>query len=141
VSDDGPTRLARLVLVGSALAFAVIAVPFLVAPSAMAPHVGLSLAGALADNDVRAVYGGLQLGCAAFLGFCALAPHSIRTGLIAQLLLFGGLVLGRFASWLVVGLPGPLGLALHGAEVLALALGGVALLRLSPFPRSQQRDG
>jgi hypothetical protein len=123
-------RFARLVLAGSALAFAGIGVPFLIAPAAMAGYVDVTLSGALADNDVRAVYGGLQLGCAAFLAACAGRAAWLRIGLVAQLLLFGGLIAARFASLAAVGLPGALGLTLHAAEIVAVVLGGISLRRL-----------
>ena len=121
---------ARLVLLGSALAFAAIGAPFLLAPAAMAGRVDVALSGALADNDVRAVYGGLQLGCAGFLAFCAGSPERVRTGLAAQLWLFGGLVVARGVSLLAAGWPGALGTALHAAEIAGLLLGALALRRL-----------
>jgi hypothetical protein len=123
-------RFARLVLWLSALAFAGIGAAFLVAPEAMAGRVGVSLAGATAANDVRAVYGGLQLGVAAFLARCARRPDALETGLTVQLFTFGGLAAARFASLLLDGDPGALGLALHAAEIVGFACGAVARARL-----------
>ena len=123
-------RFARLVLGLSALAFAGIGAAFLVAPEAMAARVGVSLAGAAAANDVRAVYGGLQLGIAAFLFHSARRPDVLRTGLAVQLFSFGGLAAARFASLLLDGNPGALGLALHAAEIVGFACGAVARSRL-----------
>ena len=48
-------QFAVFVLRVSALAFLGIGLAFLVAPSAMGARVGVSLAGAIADNDVRHV--------------------------------------------------------------------------------------
>jgi hypothetical protein len=141
VARDG-SGFARIVLLGSASVFGAVGAAFAAAPEPMARQVGLSLAGALADNDVRAVYGGLQLGCAAFLWHCAGARDRLALGLVAQLLLFGGLLLARFASWLAVGLPGGLGLALHAGEVVGFALGVVARARLvrgAPPPPDARR--
>jgi len=118
------------VLGASALAFGAIGLAFLAAPAGMAARVGLGLSGALADNDVRAVYGGLQLGCAAFLAACAARPAWHAPGLAAQLLLFGGLAAARFVSWAAVGTPGTLGLVLHGAEIAGLVFGWLAWRRL-----------
>jgi hypothetical protein len=130
-------RFARLVLGLSALAFAGIGAAFLVAPEAMAARVGVSLAGAAAANDVRAVYGGLQLGIAAFLFHSARRPDVVsngpdvlRAGLAVQLFSFGGLAAARFASLLLDGNPGALGLALHAAEIVGFACGAVARARL-----------
>ncbi len=124
-------RLTRFVLLGSALAFGGIGFAFLLAPSAMAAHVDVSLAGATADNDVRAVYGGLQLGVAAFLVISAGRPAWYRPALALQLLTFGGLALARFVSGFIVGVPAPLGLALHAAELGGFALGAVAWRQLA----------
>jgi hypothetical protein len=123
-------RFARLVLGLSALAFAGIGAAFLVAPQAMAARVGVSLAGAIAANDVRAVYGGLQLGIAAFLLYSVRRPDALRSGLAVQLFTFGGLAAARFASLVLDGNPGALGIALHGAEIVGLVCGAVARARL-----------
>ena len=115
----------------AALAFAGIGAAFLVGPEAMGRHVGVSLAGAIADNDVRAVYGGLQLACGALLLLFARERRWLRAGLLAQIVLFAGLVAGRCVSLALVGSPGTLGLVLHGCELLGL-LAGVLCLRALP---------
>ena len=124
--------LARFVLFGSALAFAPLGAAFLVAPAAMGGLVDVALGAALADNDVRAVYGGLQLGCGVFLAWCGWRadPVHVRVGLVGQQFLFGGLVVARAVSWLAVGSPGSLGVGLHVGELAGLLLGAVALRRL-----------
>lgn len=123
---------ARLVLQLSALAFAGIGAAFLFAPAAMAGFVGVSFSGATTDNDVCAVCGGLQLGCAAILWAASIRADWLHLGLLAQILLFSGLSLGRFVSWIAVGLPDALGLGLHAAELVAIGAGLAALLRLRP---------
>jgi hypothetical protein len=139
-------KIARLVLVLSALPFAAIGLAFLVRPVAMASLVGVTLEGSAADNDVRAVYGGLQLGCAAFLAACAYVPGWLRPGLAAQLMTFGGLALARIVSWVAVGLPEGLGLLLHLGEVVGLAAGVWAWrslaveLRMRPIAESPRAE-
>jgi hypothetical protein len=81
----------RLVLALSALPFAGIALAFLVAPETLAARVDVSLGSATADHDVRAVHGGLQLGCAA-----RLASGAFRIALHA------GEALGFGAAWLAL---------------------------------------
>lgn len=122
--------LARVVLAGSALPFAGVGLGFLIAPETMAARVDVSLASATADHDVRAVYGGLQIGCAVLLAWGAAVPARVRTGLVAQLVLYGGLVGARLVGWLATGAPGSFGLWLHGLETLGLAAGAFALYRL-----------
>ena len=119
--------LARLVLRLSALPFAGIGLAFLLAPEGMARHVGVSLAGATANHDVRAVYGGLQLGCAALLLWGAARPERVRFALVAQLLLYAGLAGARLVAWAQVGAPSALGLALHAGEGLGLTAAWLAL--------------
>jgi hypothetical protein len=121
---------ARVVLALSALPFAGIGVAFLVAPVALAAHVDLSLGSATADHDVRAVYGGLQLGCATLLAWGAAQPERVRFALVAQLLLYGGLAAARGVAWSVAGPPGPFGAALHVGETFGFLAAWLALRRL-----------
>lgn len=123
--------LARVVLALTAFPFALIGLGFLLAPGTMAARVDVSLASATADHDVRAVYGGLQLGCAALLAWGALRSAHARVALVAQLVLYGSLVGARGVGWLVAGAPGGFGLWLHGLETLGLAAGAFALHRLT----------
>jgi hypothetical protein len=92
----------------------------------MAALVGVHVTSATGDADVRAVYGGLQLGCASLLALAASRTEWIRPGLLAQLALYGGLGLARFISYILVGLPSPLGLFLHLGELAGLLLGAFA---------------
>ncbi len=116
-------RFARVVLALSAVPFFCVGIAFTLCPVAMSDLVGVSLADATAIADVRAVYGGLQLGCALFLGLAAAFAEWSRAGLAAQLALYGGLAGARFLSYLATGLPSLLGLALHGGELVGFALG------------------
>jgi hypothetical protein len=121
---------ARLVLALSALPFAGLGLAFLLAPAALAAQVDVALGSATADHDVRAVYGGLQLGCAALLGWGAVRPERVRFALIAQVLFYGGLASARVLAWALAGAPGALGLALHAAEALGVGAAWLALGRL-----------
>ncbi len=119
-------KLARIVLRLSAVPFAVVGVAFLIRPEDMASWVGVSLGSATADADVRAVYGGLQLGCAALLFGAAANRDWVRAGVHAQLALYGGLAAARFLSMAIVGLPSPFGIALHAGELVGLFCGALA---------------
>lgn len=89
---------ARVVLWVSALSFAGIGVAALVAPAATVAGAGL---GPLPEparaglTEIRAMYGGLELGLAAFLAWCTLAPERLPTGLLATVLTLGGLGAAR----------------------------------------------
>lgn len=123
---------ARIVVLLSALPFAGVGLAFVTLPVEMGALVGLDATSVTADNDLRGVYGGLSLGCAAFLAWCGRREVRVRVGVRAQVFLFGGLVIGRCVSLVVAGLPDGLGLALHGAEIVGLACGLSAWHTMGP---------
>ena len=125
-------RFARFALAASSLPFLAIGAAFLLAPNALAGRVGLALTGATADNDVRAVYGGLQLACGLLLALASHASNAlVRAGLAAQLVLYAGLAGARVVSFAFAGAPGVLGFALHAGEIAALVFGAIAWRRLA----------
>ncbi len=75
----------RVVVLLSAVPFAGIGLAFLVSPEGMVALIGLSLRDATAQADIRAVYGGLQLGRAGFLAYCVFYSSFVRPGLVAQI--------------------------------------------------------
>jgi hypothetical protein len=96
----------------------------------MGALVDIGVTGPTAEADVRAVYGGLQLGCAAFLALSATRESWLRPGLAAQLSLYGGLASSRLLSYGLAGLPSALGLALHAGELAGVLFGALAWLSL-----------
>jgi hypothetical protein len=58
-----------------------------------------------AVNEVRAMYGGFELGVAAFLVACLLDRWSLRAGLFLTTAIFLGAASGRGKSVLLEGLP------------------------------------
>ena len=128
-------RFARIILALSSVPFIFIGTAFTLFPVPMGDLVGVSLVDATAIADVRAVYGGLQLGCGLFLGLAAFNVAWSRAGLAAQLALYGGLAGARFLSYFVTGLPSSLGLALHAGELVAFSLGVVAWSKCSSSTR------
>ena len=129
---DAASRFARWTLLAAALAFAVPGLGFLIAPGRFASLVDVALLGPNGWSDARAVFGGLELGVAAFLALCAASRPWQRAGLVASLFCVGGLLAGRVASLLHDGAPGALGwllfaieVALSGATVAALAWRGL----------------
>lgn len=125
--------LAQSVLALCALAYGGVGASFLLFPEPMTSLVDISLGSATADNDVRAVYGGVGLGLAAFFARSATRTDWQRPALWAALLTLGAMAFARFWSLGVVGLPGPLGFLLHGAELAGFAA-SVAALRRLPAP-------
>lgn len=123
-------KLARFALFASALAFGGTGLAFLLRPEAMTAVIGIELGGTVAVADVRAVYGGLELGVATFLVWAARRPATWRPALVGLVSLFGGLVLGRLASLALDGWPESPGLLLAGFELAGLVLAGAALARV-----------
>jgi hypothetical protein len=119
----------RIVLQLSSLAYAAVGLTFLAAPAFMASLVGVAVVTATADNDVRAVYGGVSSGLAVFFWWAAFRAEWFRPALVVQVLTLAGLASGRFLSWAVVGFPDPIGFGLHAGEIVGLAAGSVALHR------------
>jgi hypothetical protein len=123
-------RLAPLTLWLAAAAFAGPGLAFLLAPGLLR-FVDLAPASATARSDVRALFGGLELGLAAFLAACARRPAAHPAGLLAAALAFGGLAAGRLLSLAADGIPRALTFALLGPELLGCGL-AVAALRRGP---------
>jgi hypothetical protein len=119
----------RIVLLGSALVYGAIGVAFVVAPHALAPLVGIDLTSVTADNDFRAVYGGVPAGLAVFIAMGLRRPQWELPALWVVALTLGGLAATRVLSWGVAGWPEPIGLALHASEAFGLVLAIVAIRR------------
>lgn len=125
-------RLENQVLYVAAALYLGVGALFLVWPSATS-LVGLALASATADNDVRAVYGGANVGLGVFFLLAASRPAWTRPALWGMALALGGMAAARLLSWAVVGFPEPIGYALHASEVLGVLLAVAGL-------RSARRD-
>jgi hypothetical protein len=123
--------LARWCLMLSAVAYGFIGVTFLVAPAEMASFVDVSLGSATADNDIRAVYGGVALGLALFFGAAVHRGDWAVPALWVAALTLACMAGARFVSWAVAGPPAPLGYLLHSAEFLGSLASLIALRRLA----------
>ena len=110
-----------------AAAFVAFGLALLAAPELLA-LVDIAAPTPTARSDLRAVYGGMELGVGALLALCARRAAWRRGGLTAQALALGGVAAGRLVSLAADGLPRPLTLALWGAE-LSGALLALAALR------------
>lgn len=71
----------------------------LAAPAALVRPFGTTLGGAAARSEVRAVYGGFGLAIAGVLGYAAVNPGDVRTGiLITVAAALAGMAFGRVAA-------------------------------------------
>jgi hypothetical protein len=79
------------------LSFAFFGVWLLLRPNALR-RVGVVAESPDGRAELRAMYGGVELGIAAFLGLCLLRPDFTEPGLWLQLLALGGLAVGRLTG-------------------------------------------
>lgn len=87
-------RVAQIYLGLTALMSVLFGVIYLVAPYSMTDQMGFGQLAPTALTDVRATYGGMQIGMGLFLFWC-LSPSRVRTGLLFTLLSVGTLAICR----------------------------------------------
>ncbi len=122
---------ARIALVFAAVVFGSLVLPGLFAPHYVAGSLALSATGVAGDNELRAVYGGLAGGLALFFALASFRPAWHAPGLVAQVTVFGGMVLARAVSMAAAGDPGPPVYPMIGVESLGTVMALVALRRIS----------
>ena len=127
-------RLPVLALTLGALGFLAFGVTLLGAPELLA-LIEVDTVTATARSDVRAVYGGMELGVGLFLVVCARRAEWRRAGLVAQAFAMSGVVTGRLVSLAVDGVPRAIAFAFWGVELAGALLAIAALLVL----RSERR--
>ena len=127
-------RLARASLLLAVAAFAGFGLAMLARPSVLGV-LGVELARPAARTEIRAFYGGLELGLALFFARVAVEPAWFRPALFALAASLGGVALARLAGIMVDGSAGPLVLLLGAAEAAGALLALVALRRLPPHLR------
>ena len=123
-------RITRCFLLVSALGFLLIGINTFRDPLAALAGVELAVNTVSALNELRANYGGLQIGMSLFLLTGLLQPAMTRPALLAQTLLVGGLAIGRVVS---IALDGPPNATVQGLLVLESV---TALLSLALYART-----
>jgi hypothetical protein len=91
---------------------------YLVAPELMTRPLGIASIEAMGWTDLRATYGGFQLGMGAFLWWCLREPARTEAGLVAFVCLLTALACGRVVGFVLDGFT----LAMFGAFVLEAGL-------------------
>ena len=94
-----------MLLLLAAVVFIGIGVVFVFAPVDWARVVDIELPTPISRTDLRATYGGFDLGFGVFLAFCALRRDWIRPGLAAMAIALAGFAGGRTYGILVDGCP------------------------------------
>ncbi len=125
----------RAVLALTALGFAGFGFAFLLFPARIAALVDIVLTTPTAATDLRATYGGFEIGFAAFLAWCAAERTRVRIGLLAGAFALAGFAGGRVYGFLADGLVEPLLLA-----ALALEAGGAVVCALGARAAGRPAD-
>ncbi len=120
--------IARIFLILLGVATAALGVLYAVAPNVITDPTGFGPLTPTATTDIRATYGGLQLGLGIFLLWAASKPTRYRAGLVALCFMVPGLALSRFLGLLVDGDVKPLMWGVLAFEVV-LSVVSVAILR------------
>ncbi len=89
------TWLAHLFLMLAALLFAGFGLASLFQPERITGWVGIRPSTTAGRSEIRAVYGGLEVGLAAFLVYCAMDAQRLGLGLLLVVLTYGGAAVGR----------------------------------------------
>ena len=124
-------RLAQVLLLLAAIVFIGIGVVFLFAPVEWAKVVEIDLPTPMSRTDLRATYGGFDLGFGVFLALCALRPAWIRPGLMAMGIALAGFAAGRTYGMIVDGCPSKLMPSLAILEASGSILGFLVYRRTS----------
>lgn len=120
--------MARVLLWIAGLGFIGFGLAFMIAPLATLAAAGIELSGDLAATELRAFYGGLELGIGGLLIAAALQPSQQRNGLWLCLASYGGIGSARAIGMLLTATATPfLWFAL--ATELGLAAAAAWLLR------------
>lgn len=112
----------RAVLMLTGATYASLGVSFFLWPEVMTSFVGIVLSEPSARTDIRAVYGGGEIGLGVFLFICARRADYESAGLLLGILGLGGLAFFRSVSLILDGPQPAITYGLLASEILGFAL-------------------
>ena len=112
-----------------------IGVATLADPLGFLAAVGLSTTGPNGEIELRAMYGGLELGLAAFLAWCAVEKQRAAVGVIAMTFMLLGLGGIRLLSWFLLQPDGNEHLGLILFELSGAAIGIFLIVKARVVPK------
>ena len=121
--------LPRITLWLGGLGFLGFGVACLLAPLEVLAAAGVNLSGAVAATEIRAFYGGLEIGLGLCLLLAALRLHYQRAGLLLCQAAYGCIGLARAAGMAVDSVATPFLWFALATELTLACLAGFALLR------------
>jgi hypothetical protein len=89
----------------SAALFLLLGLSFLFMPEFMASKVGMELTSTTAKTEVRATYGGLEIGLACFLLLSSFHRDTLRAAIVALICCVSGYISGRIIGIAMDGSP------------------------------------
>ena len=123
--------IARGILLLEAFVFIWIGLFFVVAPGTMLGYVEVEARTAVARTDIRAVYGGLDLGIGVLLLVGATQPAFLVYGLWTGSVVFGSLVVTRLLGLILDGSQAAITYYLLAFEIVGFLASGLALMLVS----------
>jgi uncharacterized protein DUF4345 len=130
-------NLSRIALLTAATGFTGFGIACLLRPKSMLKRVDIQATSARGTTELRAMYGGMEIGLGAFFATAMAKPEWSRPALLAQTLGLGGLAVARLAGIVSDHPRGVLMKLLFVAESSAALLGAAALAR----PRDKSTVG
>jgi len=125
--------LSRITLWLGGLGFLGFGVACLVAPLEVLAAAGVTLSGPVAATEVRAFYGGLEIGLGLCLLLAAVRPHYQQHGLVLCVAAYAGIGLARATGMAIDGVATPFLWFALATELTLAGLAGFALLRGNRF--------
>lgn len=131
MSDSEPTSgTPRAVLLALSAGFIAFGVAFLLAPAKLAAYADISTTSRLGLIELRAFFGGIEIGLGVFLAVTAMRREWQIPGLLCALLSLLGVFGARIYAMTVEGWPGVTVLALLAIELAGIVLAGFGLMRI-----------
>lgn len=126
------TIFARLILVLAALMFAGLGVYLLKEPGKLDEWIGLRATTAESLTELRALYGGLEIGLGLFLLLCALRQPWISAGCACLVFVCGGIAIARVIGFFIDASFNNMMLGFLATEIVFAVLGAIAWVGHSP---------
>jgi len=105
---------------------------YLIAPAAWTDATGFGPLAPNALTDVRATYGGFQIGLSVFTAWAAADPARVRMALVLQALTMGAIAACRITGFAIDGSPNAF---LQSAIATEVTFTAITLVALSRLPR------
>ena len=131
-------KLARFVLLFTAVSFIGYGIACLLLPNMVGNLSGLGLQMVSGRTEIHAMYGGLQTGLGLFFLLAGLHREWVRPGVVALILIMGGLALARWYGISVQGSPNSYNLGAVSYEGVTALLGLLSLRLLSKHERQKK---